>query len=108
MVRLNQVRALMPANVRSYTYWNLVLESGVISQHLSSIVVFIAVFMFLYDNAMGITTLLVTGNALSVAGCDFGTTGGLRGCRYWSWDNMVRDAMPNFHHTRTPSRIISQ
>ncbi|KAI8329201.1 phosphatidylinositol N-acetylglucosaminyltransferase subunit C [Blakeslea trispora] len=37
-------------NVRTYDYWAMVYESGVITQHISSVVIFIAVFIYLQMN----------------------------------------------------------
>lgn len=48
-------------NVQIYRYWDVVLESLAISQHFSSIIIFIAIFIHLYANNMSASNLLTIG-----------------------------------------------
>ncbi|KAJ2776003.1 glycosylphosphatidylinositol anchor biosynthesis [Coemansia nantahalensis] len=56
------------ANVRMYDYSTVVLQTTVVTQHLSSIMVFIAVFINLYCGAMTGSTLLWCSSAATVLG----------------------------------------
>ncbi|RCH85134.1 hypothetical protein CU098_007506 [Rhizopus stolonifer] len=58
-------------NVRSYDYWTIVCESGVITQQLSSVVIFIAIFIYLQNNVMSGHHLIWTGSLLTGIGYIF-------------------------------------
>lgn len=58
----------MVANVRSYEYWPVVRESGVITQHFSSIVIFVCLFLQVYDDVLSINHLIWIGSVLSFFG----------------------------------------
>ncbi|OBZ83125.1 Phosphatidylinositol N-acetylglucosaminyltransferase GPI2 subunit [Choanephora cucurbitarum] len=55
-------------NVRTYDYWAMVCESGVITQHISSVVIFIAVFIHLQLHASLGSRLILTGSCLTGTG----------------------------------------
>lgn len=74
-------------NVRSYDYWAVVRESGVIVQHMSSIVLFIAVFIYLYDDTLSPSSLISAGTALTGAG-------------YVFWDLSIRTTDPSYEYKR--------
>jgi phosphatidylinositol glycan class C protein len=62
------------ANVRAYEYWSVVVASGAILQHVSTIVAFLAIFMLLYYDRMSHQWLIVGGSLLTVCGY-----------AYWDW-----------------------
>jgi len=53
-------------NVHTYKYWTLVRESSVISQHLSSMIIFIGVFIHLYNENLTENTLIFSSTSLLV------------------------------------------
>ncbi|CDH54091.1 phosphatidylinositol n-acetylglucosaminyltransferase subunit c [Lichtheimia corymbifera JMRC:FSU:9682] len=55
-------------NVRTYDYWKMVYESGVITQHISSVVIFIAVFIYLQMGALVANHLIWTGSFMTGVG----------------------------------------
>eukprot|EP00158_Paraphelidium_tribonemae_P003206 Partr_v1_DN25954_c0_g1_i8_m68552 putative phosphatidylinositol glycan anchor biosynthesis, class C len=59
------------ANVRWYDYWTLVRDSAVITQHMSTIVIFTAVFVQVYDSTLSIHALILVANALTLLGYVF-------------------------------------
>lgn len=59
------------ANVRAYKYWTVVNDSGIICQHVSSIVVFIAIFIHLYRGEISANNLITTGTILTCTGFVF-------------------------------------
>ncbi|KAG9320019.1 hypothetical protein KVV02_002071 [Mortierella alpina] len=59
------------ANIRHYEYWPVVLESVMITQHISSIVIFVAVFKFLYQKQLSPHDLLGLGTAGTALGYIF-------------------------------------
>ncbi|KAJ2780822.1 glycosylphosphatidylinositol anchor biosynthesis [Coemansia javaensis] len=56
------------ANVRMYDYSAVVMQTTVVSQHISSIMVFIAVFINLYRGALTASTLLWCSSAATAVG----------------------------------------
>ncbi|RUP11995.1 phosphatidylinositol N-acetylglucosaminyltransferase-domain-containing protein [Jimgerdemannia flammicorona] len=74
-------------NVRSYDYWTVVYESGVISQHISTIVVFIAVFIYLYNDMLSARSLIWIGSVLTAAG-------------YIFWDWSIVQTEPSYRNKR--------
>lgn len=64
---------LIVANFRPYTYWPLVLASCAITQHLSSIFIFLAVFARLQDHTLDARILVWV-----TVGCFFGG--------YFTWE----------------------
>ncbi|KAI9474165.1 MAG: phosphatidylinositol N-acetylglucosaminyltransferase subunit C [Benjaminiella poitrasii] len=70
-------------NVRSYDYWTMVYESGVITQHMSSVVIFIAIFVYLQDHVLTGQHLIWTGSLLTGLGYIF-----------WDW-TMLRTQRDN-------------
>ena len=70
-----------------YDYWELVKESGIISQHISSIVIFIAIFIHLYLGNLSAEKLLVIGGCFTLAG-------------YSLWDLTITRADPEYVHNR--------
>ncbi|CDS13237.1 hypothetical protein LRAMOSA05415 [Lichtheimia ramosa] len=55
-------------NVRTYDYWKMVYESGVITQHISSVVIFIAVFIYLQMGTLVANHLIWTGSFMTGIG----------------------------------------
>ncbi|KAI7895209.1 phosphatidylinositol N-acetylglucosaminyltransferase subunit C [Mucor mucedo] len=55
-------------NVRSYDYWTMVYESGVITQHISSVVIFIAIFIYLQIHSVSGNHLIWAGSLLTGIG----------------------------------------
>ncbi|ORX49740.1 phosphatidylinositol N-acetylglucosaminyltransferase, partial [Piromyces finnis] len=53
-------------NVHTYKYWNLVRESTVISQHFSSVIIFIGIFIHLYNENITENSLLISSSALLI------------------------------------------
>jgi len=53
-------------NVHTYKYWTLVRESTVISQHLSSMLIFIGVFIHLYNQNITENTLIISSTTLLI------------------------------------------
>lgn len=53
-------------NVHTYKYWTLVRESTVISQHLSSMLIFIGVFIHLYNQNITENTLIFSSTTLLI------------------------------------------
>lgn len=66
------------ANVRQYEYWSVVLESTLVAQHISSIVIFVAVFVNLYKKHLGSHALIT-----------YGTSGTAIGYIFWEWNNAI-------------------
>ncbi|KAL1933453.1 hypothetical protein VTP01DRAFT_7543 [Rhizomucor pusillus] len=54
-------------NVQTYSYWNMVYESGIITQHISSVVIFIAVFIYLQTYTLSATRLTWISSTLTAA-----------------------------------------
>ncbi|KAG9286701.1 hypothetical protein G9A89_012251 [Geosiphon pyriformis] len=75
------------ANLRSYDYWTVVMESGVISQHISSIVIFIAVFIYLYLDMLSAQILIIIGTIFTSIG-------------YIFWDLSIFKTDPSYEYTR--------
>lgn len=74
-------------NVRAYDYWPLVSESGIISQHISSIVIFIALFIYMYSNQLRPEAVVVIGGGITIFGYGF-------------WDLSLQKRDPNFTFER--------
>ncbi|KAG0025268.1 hypothetical protein BGZ82_010128 [Podila clonocystis] len=73
------------ANVRHYEYWSVVLESTIISQHISSIVIFVAVFIYLYFGLLSSHALIYIGTAGTAIGYGF-----------WDWSNTMLTPDSNY------------
>ncbi|KAI8146418.1 phosphatidylinositol N-acetylglucosaminyltransferase subunit C [Fennellomyces sp. T-0311] len=58
-------------NVHTYDYWKMVCESGIITQHISSVVVFIAIFIFLQMGTLAASHLIWAGSLLTGIGYVF-------------------------------------
>ncbi|KAI7851478.1 phosphatidylinositol N-acetylglucosaminyltransferase subunit C [Circinella umbellata] len=58
-------------NVHTYDYWKMVYESGVITQHISSVVIFIAIFIYLQLNTLAASHLIWSGSLLTGIGYIF-------------------------------------
>ncbi|KAI9268439.1 phosphatidylinositol N-acetylglucosaminyltransferase subunit C [Helicostylum pulchrum] len=74
-------------NVRSYDYWTMVYESGVITQHISSVVIFIAIFINLRVHSLSGNHLIWTGSLLT-------------GLGYIFWDLIVLTTRSNYEFKR--------
>ncbi|KAL1924086.1 uncharacterized protein VTP21DRAFT_7121 [Calcarisporiella thermophila] len=74
-------------NVRNYDYWTVVVESNVVSQQISSIMVFVAVFKYLYTAKLSAQSLIWIGSALSAVG-------------YVFWDLNIGRADPTYIYRR--------
>ncbi|CAG8468491.1 9917_t:CDS:2 [Paraglomus brasilianum] len=72
-------------NVRAYDYWEVVMESGVISQHISSIIIFVAVFIYLYFDMLSAEKLIATGTILTAIG-------------YIIWALSIRKTDPSYEY----------
>lgn len=55
-------------NVREYDYWTMVYQSGIITQHISSIVIFIAIFINLQLQSLSATQLIWIGSTFTGLG----------------------------------------
>ncbi|OAD67071.1 hypothetical protein PHYBLDRAFT_174455, partial [Phycomyces blakesleeanus NRRL 1555(-)] len=55
-------------NMRTYDYWTMVHASGGITQHISSVVIFIAIFIDLQTHTLSANHLIWTGSLLTGAG----------------------------------------
>lgn len=77
------------ANVRHYEYWSVVLESTIISQHISSIVIFVAVFIYLYFGLLSSHALIYIGTAGTAIGYGF-----------WDWSNTMLTPDSNYKSKR--------
>ncbi|ORX89480.1 phosphatidylinositol N-acetylglucosaminyltransferase [Basidiobolus meristosporus CBS 931.73] len=75
------------ANVRSYDYWTVVRESTVITQHISSIIIFVAVFIWLYHKVLSAQTLIWSGTLSTGVG-------------YIYWDYSISKTDPLYQHKR--------
>ncbi|KAG0019368.1 hypothetical protein BGZ80_005926 [Entomortierella chlamydospora] len=75
------------ANVRHYEYWSVVMESTIISQHISSIVIFVAIFIYLYFGTLSSHDLIT-----------LGTVGTAVGYGFWDWSNTM--LMPDSNYQR--------
>ncbi|KAG0229969.1 hypothetical protein BGW42_001200 [Actinomortierella wolfii] len=73
------------ANVRQYEYWSVVLETTIVSQHISSIVIFVAIFIYMYSKESLTPHALIT----------FGTLGTALGYGFWDWSNTMLTPTPN-------------
>lgn len=78
-------------NVRSYDYWTIVCESGVITQQLSSVVIFIAIFIYLQNNVMSGHHLIWTGSLLT-------------GIGYIFWDFTMLKTKNDYEFKRKPKQ----
>ncbi|KAI8067530.1 phosphatidylinositol N-acetylglucosaminyltransferase subunit C [Gongronella butleri] len=74
-------------NVRDYDYWTMVYQSGIITQHISSIVIFVALFIHYQQNAISAQQLICTGVASTTVG-------------YFCWYLMVE------HHAFERVRVL--
>ncbi|RUS22824.1 phosphatidylinositol N-acetylglucosaminyltransferase-domain-containing protein [Endogone sp. FLAS-F59071] len=74
-------------NVRTYDYWTVVYESGVISQHISTIAIFIAVFIYLYTGVLPARSLIWIGSVLTSAA-------------YIFWDWSIIQTEPSYRYKR--------
>lgn len=59
---------LSPANFIPYTYWPLVLGSCAIAQHLSTIFIFLSVFVRLFDHSLDPRLLVTISAAMFMTG----------------------------------------
>ncbi|CAO3612566.1 unnamed protein product [Cunninghamella echinulata] len=55
-------------NVREYSYWSMVYQSGIITQHISSVVIFIAIFINLKVHTLSAKQLIWTSSSLTSLG----------------------------------------
>ncbi|ORX60400.1 phosphatidylinositol N-acetylglucosaminyltransferase [Hesseltinella vesiculosa] len=55
-------------NVRDYDYWTMVYQSGIITQHISTVVIFVAIFIHLQNNSISATQLIWIGAASTTLG----------------------------------------
>ncbi|KAI9308486.1 phosphatidylinositol N-acetylglucosaminyltransferase subunit C, partial [Cunninghamella echinulata] len=55
-------------NVREYNYWTMVYQSGIITQHISSVVIFIAIFINLKVHTLSAKQLIWTSSSLTSLG----------------------------------------
>ncbi|KAI7866201.1 phosphatidylinositol N-acetylglucosaminyltransferase subunit C [Spinellus fusiger] len=55
-------------NMRTYDYWTMVQASGVVTQHISSVVIFVAIFIDLKAHALSASHLIWTGTLLTATG----------------------------------------
>ncbi|KAI9319962.1 phosphatidylinositol N-acetylglucosaminyltransferase subunit C [Dichotomocladium elegans] len=75
-------------NVQNYDYWDMVYKSGVITQHISSVVIFIAVFIYLQMGTLVANQLIWAGSLMTGVG-------------YVFWDSvMIPKTTPNLHFDR--------
>ncbi|CAB4389669.1 phosphatidylinositol N-acetylglucosaminyltransferase [Rhizophagus irregularis] len=74
-------------NVRAYDYWAVLKESCVISQHISSIVIFIAVFIYLYLDMLSAQNLIISGTVFTIIG-------------YIFWDKSISKTDPSYEYKR--------
>ncbi|KAI8365225.1 phosphatidylinositol N-acetylglucosaminyltransferase subunit C [Radiomyces spectabilis] len=74
-------------NVRTYDYWTMVYESGVITQHISSVVIFIAIFIDLQLHSLSATHLIWTSSLFAVTG-------------YMFWDLIMLKTAKNYELSR--------
>ncbi|RHZ61255.1 hypothetical protein Glove_349g102 [Diversispora epigaea] len=74
-------------NVRTYDYWTVVKESTVISQHISSIMIFIAVFIYLYLEILSGPILITSGTVFTIIG-------------YIFWDKSISKTDPSYEYKR--------
>ncbi|RPA79756.1 phosphatidylinositol N-acetylglucosaminyltransferase [Ascobolus immersus RN42] len=68
---LNQLQRNI--NVKPYDFWTLVADSTVITQHVSSVVIFVTTFIAIYMDKVGPVTVAGGSSVLTVLG-------------YWVWD----------------------
>lgn len=78
------------ANVRQYEYWSVVLESTIISQHISSIVIFVAIFIYLHFEFLSSHALIT-----------MGTVGTVIGYGFWDWSNTMLTPDSNYQRMST-------
>lgn len=95
--------------MRSYNYWTLVRDSGVITQQFSSISVFVAAFIQLYTARMSIWALLGSASAATAVGYAFwdmrqGVMQGEEGRLRESQASMEQAGQPQLLHHR-PKRM---
>lgn len=76
---------IITVNVRAYDYWTVVKESTVISQHISSIVIFIAVFIYLFFEMLSGQILIIGGTVLTIIG-------------YIFWDKSISKTDPSYEY----------
>ncbi|CAJ0827663.1 2721_t:CDS:2 [Entrophospora sp. SA101] len=74
-------------NVRTYDYWTVVMESSAISQHISSIVIFIAVFKYLDLKMLSSQSLIIIGSVFTFIG-------------YIFWDKSISKTDPSYEYKR--------
>ncbi|RKP26923.1 phosphatidylinositol N-acetylglucosaminyltransferase subunit C [Syncephalis pseudoplumigaleata] len=76
------------ANLRVRDYWTTVQDFGVILQHATSVLIFVALFILLYTKRLSSTLLIWVGALLTIAG-------------YIFWDMSIRriDAQYQVHRT---------
>ena len=72
-------------NVRAYDYWTVLKESFIISQHISSIVIFIAVFIYLYLDMLSAHNLIISGTVFTIIG-------------YIFWDKSISKTDPSYEY----------
>lgn len=75
--------------MRTYDYWTMVYESGVITQHVSSVVIFIAIFIYLQVHSLSGNHLIWTGSLLT-------------GMGYIFWDLIMVKTRHNYQFKRKP------
>lgn len=73
--------------MQTYDYWTMVYESGVITQHISSVVIFIALFIYLQIHSLSGSHLIWTGSLLTGVG-------------YLIWDVIMLKYKRNFEFKR--------
>lgn len=68
-IRIAKFLLFLKANVLPYQYWPLMLGACTISQHLSVIFIFLAVFTRLLDHTLDPRLLVILSSATFVVGC---------------------------------------
>lgn len=77
-----------PVNLRIYKYWSISEESGVFTQHISSIIIFISLFFHTYTDTLSASNIITIGNVFTVTG-------------YIVWDLSIWRAHPLYQQTRS-------
>ncbi len=75
----------MIVNLRKHQYWQVVIEASSISQHLSTIALFIAVFIHLYSFNLSATIFFIITTTLTF-------------CGYIFWDFTITRTLPHHVH----------
>ena len=73
----------LKVNVHTYKYWTLVRETSVVSQHFSSMLIFIGIFIHLYNKNITENTLIFSSTTLLVI-------------LFLIWSSKMKDIDPRF------------